>query len=593
MNSTNNYPKGITALRKFWKQDLMAGFVVSLIAMPLSIGIAIASGLPPSAGLIAAIAGGMVVSLFSGCHVTINGPAAGLIVIVLNATEKLGEGDTSVGYPYFLAAVIFAGVLLVLAGFLKAGKLGDFFPLSVVHGMLAAIGIIIMSKQIHFVLGASPLGKTTLELVSEIPQSVEHWNPYVAFIGFLSIFILAFFQIFKFSFLKFLPPPLIVVVVGILLGNYLKVGEEGFYSFGDLDHVLGAHYLVALPEDFLFFPDFSKSLTFDFWSVVLTVAVIQGVESLLSATAVEQLDPLKRQSDLNKDLKAVGAGSMVGGALGGIPIIAEIVRSSANVSNGAVTPWANFFHGGFILLGTLLIPSIINQIPLTALAGILVMVGFRLASPKEFVHTYEIGKEQVLIFIVTIVAVLATDLLLGIGTGIVVKIVSNFILGAKIKHILRPAWIVEKQGGKQILVRLSGSYTFTNLILFKQKLIAAGIENDKITLDFSEVSFIDHTSYEKLIAWQRNCQDAGKICYFIGMAHLKALSRYPTSARSARFGIKVSYFEPEINAEPAVVQEEKKIESPAFSIPQNQTAEQETEHTEEEIVEKEENSGRK
>jgi MFS superfamily sulfate permease-like transporter len=561
--------------------------------MPLSIGIAIASGLPPSAGLIAAIAGGMVVSIFTGCHVTINGPAAGLIVIVLNSTEKLGEGDTSVGYPYFLAAVIFAGLLMIAAGFFKAGKLGDFFPLSVVHGMLAAIGIIIMSKQIHFVLGASPLGKTTIELVSEIPQSVEHWNPYVALIGFLSIFILAFFQIFKFSFLKFLPPPLIVVVAGILLGNYLKVGEEGFYSFGDLDHVLGAHYLVALPEDFLFFPDFSKSLTFDFWSVVLTVAVIQGVESLLSATAVEQLDPLKRQSDLNKDLKAVGAGSMVGGALGGIPIIAEIVRSSANVSNGAVTPWSNFFHGVFILLGTLLIPSIINQIPLAALAGILVMVGFRLASPKEFVHTYEIGKEQVIIFIVTIFAVLATDLLLGIGTGIAVKILSNFIYGARIQNIFRPAWLAEKQGEKQIFVRLSGSYTFTNLISFKQKLISAGIENDKIILDFSNVYFIDHTSFEKLTAWQRNCQDAGKTCHFVGMTHLKALSRYPTAARSVRFGIKVSYYEPEISAETVILKEEEKTETAIHSTFEKQFAEQESEHSEEEIVEKGENSERK
>jgi MFS superfamily sulfate permease-like transporter len=290
MNSAQKFPSGIAALRKYWKQDLIAGFVVSLIAMPLSIGIAIASGLPPSAGLIAAIAGGMIVSLFTGCHVTINGPAAGLIVIVLNSTEKLGDGDTSVGYPYFLAAVIMAGLLLVIAGFLKAGKLGDFFPLSVVHGMLAAIGIIIMSKQIHIVFGVSPVGKKPLQLLAEIPQTLSHWNPYVAFIGLLSMGILIFFQRFKFAFLKFLPPPLIVVVIGILAGNFLKVGEDGFYTFMGVDHVLGQHFLVALPEDFLFFPDFSKVLTFDFWSVVLTVAVIQGVESLLSATAVEQLD---------------------------------------------------------------------------------------------------------------------------------------------------------------------------------------------------------------------------------------------------------------------------------------------------------------
>jgi MFS superfamily sulfate permease-like transporter len=243
---------------------------------------------------------------------------------------------------------------------------------------------------------------------------------------------------------------------------------------------------------------------------------------------------LKRHSDLNKDLKAVGTGSAVGGALGGIPIIAEIVRSSANVSNGAVTPWSNFFHGFFILLGTLLIPGLINQIPLAALAGILVMVGFRLASPKEFAHAYEIGFEQLIIFTVTVVAVLATDLLSGIGAGIAVKVVINIWLGAKAKNIFASNFVTEKVQEETLMVKLSGSYTFTNLIGFKQKLEKAAAENKKMVFDWSEVSFFDHTSFDKFKAWEMRYVEQGGVCEHIHNEHLKPLSKYKTSARVSK-----------------------------------------------------------
>jgi MFS superfamily sulfate permease-like transporter len=358
-------------------------------------------------------------------------------------------------------------------------------------------------------------------------------NPKVALIGGLSIVLLTFFQFYKRPFLKFLPPPLIVVVLGILLGNYFEVGVMGFYEMWGTDHILGEHYLVALPEDFLFFPDFSKITQFDFWSVVMTVTIIQGIESLLSASAVEQLDPYKRHCDLNKDLKAVGIGSMVGGSLGGIPIIAEIVRSSANITNGAVSRWSNFFHGTFILLGTLLIPTIINQIPLAALAGILVMVGFRLASPKEFVHTYEIGKEQLAIFVVTIVAVLATDLLSGIIIGIVLKMLISLFLGAKIQNVFKPNFVIENLENGNIKVNLSGSYTFTNFIPLKGKLASLPKEKE-IHFDWSGVSYFDHTSYDRFKAWQGEYNMEDGTCFNENDGHLNPLSKFETAGRTSK-----------------------------------------------------------
>jgi MFS superfamily sulfate permease-like transporter len=527
---------GLKGLKENWKSDILSGFVVFLIALPLSLGIAMASGVPPMAGIISAFIGGMVISLFSGSYVTINGPAAGLIVIVLTSVEKLGDGDLAVGYPYFLAATVISGFFLILMGLAKAGKLGDFFPLSVVHGMLAAIGIIIMSKQIHIVLGVKPSSKNPLDLLAEIPYSIMNMHPEIALIGLLCLVIMIFLVFFvKNKNIKKIPAPLIAVIVGMILAAIFQLDNPHDDTiFGSKFH-LGPEYLVNLPDNFLggfTFPNFGKIGTIDFWTVVMTVTLIQGLESMLSASAVEQLDPYKRHTNLNKDVVAVGIGSVVSGALGGIPIIAEIVRSSANISNGAKTRWSNFFHGVFVFLSVLLIPEIIHMIPLACLASLLVITGFRLASPKEFIHMYHLGKGQLIVFVGTMIGILATDLLKGIFIGLGIKLLMNIYYGAKINELFKVKFHIERDSkDNDCEVILEDSITFSNYLFLKEKLMQVPIEKN-LKINFCNVTYIDHTALEHLIRMRmdRNIQEKS-LTSFVGLELLKPLSHHHLAAR--------------------------------------------------------------
>ncbi|MDD5215832.1 MAG: SulP family inorganic anion transporter, partial [Methylococcales bacterium] len=406
----------MTDLKTHWRDDLLSGFLVFLIALPLCLGIAMASGFPPSSGIITAIIGGMMVSRFNGSFVTINGPAAGLIVVVYDAVQSLGEGDAMAGYRYALAAIVMASVIQILMGVFKAGRLSSFFPASVVHGMLAAIGIIIMAKQIHVVLGVTPEKGSLFSTIAQIPHSFANLNLEIAVIGFAGLAILIIWSLIQNKTLKMIPAPLVVVLMGMFFAHYFELEHEHIYLLTP-EHTpaaeVGPKFLVAISENFtssFYFPDFGKFFTVEFWEAVVAIALVGSLESLLSAMAVDKLDPCKRHSDLNKDLTAVGVGNLVAGSIGGLPMIAEIVRSSANVNNGAKTQWANFFHGTFLLIFVVFFPHLIHSIPLAALASLLVFTGFRLASPREFANVMGIGKEQLFIFVATIISVIATDL---------------------------------------------------------------------------------------------------------------------------------------------------------------------------------------
>ena len=383
---------GLAGMKENWRSDLLSGFLVLLIAMPLCLGISMASGFPPSAGLITAVIGGLLVSLINGSYVTINGPAAGLIVVVLAAVQELGQGDAMAGYRYTLAAIVVASVFQILMGLFKAGRLSSFFPASVVHGMLAAIGIIIMAKQIHVVMGTTPeKGSSLFSTIAQIPHNFINLNPEIAVIGFSGLAILIAWSLIKNRWLKMVPAPLIVVLVGIALGRYFDLEHEHMYLFlpdatflPHHEETVGPKFLVAISDNFMsgfYFPDFSKIATVEFWEAVVSIGLVGSLESLLSAMAVDKLDVYKRHANLDKDLTAVGIGNLIAGSIGGLPMIAEIVRSSANVNNGAKTGWANFFHGLFLLLFVAFFPRLIHSIPLAALASLLVFTGFRLASP--------------------------------------------------------------------------------------------------------------------------------------------------------------------------------------------------------------------
>lgn len=316
-----------TGLKENWRGDLLSGFLVFLIALPLCLGISMASGFPPSAGILTAIIGGMLVSRISGSFVTINGPAAGLIVVVLGAVQTLGEGDAMAGYRYTLAAIVVASVMQILLGLFKAGRFCSFFPASVVHGMLAAIGIIIMTKQIHVMLGVTPDKGSLFATMAQIPHSLINPNPEIAVIGFVGLGILIVWSMVKNPTLKKIPAPIIVVLAGMGLARYFDLNHEHMYLFLPDAHFLAHHeatvgpkFLVAISDNFMssfYFPDFSKIFTAEFWEAAVAISLVGSLESLLSAVAVDKLDPYKRHSDLNRDLTAVGIGNLVAGMVGG------------------------------------------------------------------------------------------------------------------------------------------------------------------------------------------------------------------------------------------------------------------------------------
>lgn len=524
---------GIPGLIENWRSDLLSGFLVFLIALPLCLGISMASGFPPMAGIITAIVGGLLVSRISGSFVTINGPAAGLIVVILDSVQTLGHGDNMAGYHLTLAAIVVASILQILMGIFKAGKLSAFFPSSVVHGMLAAIGIIIMAKQIHTMLGVKPAAKTLLGTIAEIPHSILNLNPEIALIGALGLALLILWAFIKNTTLKMIPAPLLVVVLGLFLGQQFNLDAAHEYIVGESTFKLGPNFLIAVPENFFAsfsFPDFSKIGELEFWTNVITIWLVGSLESLLSAAAVDKLDPYKRNSNLNKDLTAVGVGNLICGLIGGLPMIAEIVRSSANVTNGAKTGWANFSHGLFLLVFVALFPKLIHEIPLTALAALLVFTGFRLASPKEFAKTLSVGVDNFIVFVITILGVLATDLLVGVAIGIVAELIIHLSRGLKLGNVFSLAYHVKQSNPDTYHIQVSGAAVFSNYIAIKS-LVTEYPQGKTIYFDLTEAELIDHTVMEFIHHYAEEYNHNGGKCEIIGLTHHQPYSDHHLAAR--------------------------------------------------------------
>ncbi len=534
MNTTSIPKTGFEGFKAHFKDDLISGFSVSLIALPLCLGIAIASGVPPLAGLITAIIGGIVASRISGSFVTISGPAAGLIVITLGAAEAMGGAGAEsgyAGYPHALGAIVIGGVIMGLFGLLKVGKVGDYFPSSAVHGMLAAIGVIIIIKQIFPALGVvSPKGEI-LEVATDIPHAFTEMSLPSVIISAITLLILIVHPLLKLKFIKMIPAPMWVLIFTIPIAY--QIGHEHFF----LVKISGTEHLsmVKMPHNLfgkggIHFPSFEKIGESAFWVAVVGVALVSAIESLLSAKAVDSLDPYKRKSNLDKDLMAMGFGSSLAALVGGLPMISEIVRSSANVNNGAKTQWANFFHGTFLLIYFLVAVSIIEMIPIPALSAMLVFTGYKLAHPREFVHMAKIGKTEIIVFVITLIAVLASDLIIGIIIGIIVTYIFTLAKGNPVKNLFRANANIQGD-----TIKLEGYLTFSNFLSLKKKLDAALAANNAITLDFAQVTFVDHTVIHHLEDYERDAVVAGKRVNTINMEGLNPETNHSLAARSRKY----------------------------------------------------------
>ena len=478
---------------KDFRHDLPASIVVFFVAVPLCLGIALASGAPLFAGLIAGIVGGIIVGASSGSALGVSGPAAGLAVIVLTAISKLGGS-----WEMFLMAVVLAGLFQVILGFAKAGVIANFFPSSVIQGMLTGIGLLIILKQLPHALGwdkdafgeedfFQPDGETTF---SEILKAFEFFSVEALIISVISLVILVLWDTIlskKHKVFSLINGPLIVVLFGIVL-NYC-------FQNNIVGGTLSPEHLVRVPvpssfSDFLSqftLPDFSGITNSKVWEIALVLALVASIETLLSVEATDKLDINKRVTPTNRELKAQGLGNLISGMIGGLPMTAVIVRTSANVNAGAKTKISAIFHGLLLLISVVAFASILNQIPLACLAAVLLVVGYKLAKVALFKEMYKLGWEHFIPFIVTVVAIQFSDLLKGIALGMLVAVF--YILRTNFRRDYEIHQEKKSEGGA-INIILSEHVTFINKGSIAKKL--SDIQNDTIvTIDASKSHYID------------------------------------------------------------------------------------------------------
>jgi len=480
------------------KKDAVSGLVVFLVALPLCLGIAVASGATPFAGIITGVIGGIIVGYLSNSNVSVSGPAAGLIAIALLAIQDLG-------FEAFILAVVLAGIFQLILGFAKAGTISNYFPFGVIEGMLTGIGLIIIKKELPHAIGYDNEHEGDffnynltdnldgIGFFNELIHSFNYAHTGIIILSLLSVAVIFAFS--KVSFLKkikVIPAALVVVIMGIVINELFRIFEPKFLIINN--------HLVALPiagsiDEFIgqfTLPDFTAISNPKVWLTAATIAAVASIETLLCIEAGDKLDPYKRYSNANTELKAQGVGNILVGMLGGLPMTSVIVRTTANVTAGAKTKLSAMIHGILLLLTVILIPTLLNKIPMACLAAILIMIGFKLASPNVFKHMWRIGKYQFIPFIVTVVGVVGMDLLRGVGLGLAVSIF--FILYGNMKV----AYFFKKEAYKNnqdIHINLAQEVSFLNKAAIKQTL-AHLPENSNVIIDASNSIYIDYDVIE-------------------------------------------------------------------------------------------------
>ena len=496
-------------LFKEFKSDLPASIVVFFVAVPLCLGIALASGAPLFSGIIAGIVGGIIVGIASGSSLGVSGPAAGLAVIVLTSIATLGS------WPAFLLAVVIAGIIQLILGFAKAGFIAYFFPSSVIKGMLTGIGLLIILKQIPHALGwdKDAVGDDAFfqadgqNTFSEIIKALDFFTPGAVLIAVISLAILILWDSVltkKHKIFQLIQGPIVVVILGIAM-NYL-------FKAGTLDFSLAEDQVVRLPvannlSAFLSqftFPDFSAITNFEVWKIAIVLAIVASLETLLSVEATDKMDPNKRVTPTNRELKAQGLGNIFSGLIGGLPVTQVIVRSSANISFGAKTKMSAILHGMFLLISAITIASVLNMIPLASLAAVLLMVGYKLAKPKLFKQMYKLGWEQFIPFIATVIGILATDLLKGITIGILFGIFYTLRHSYRNSHYMKETVTTEEGHEVHHLVLAEEVSFFNKASVIKE--LEEIPKNSKVIIDCTNSKSIAYDVVELIRDFRSNAK---------------------------------------------------------------------------------------
>jgi len=550
MQAGDKPQNGLAGLRH-WRYDLGAGLQVALVSLPLSLGIAVASGAPPVTGVISAIIAGLIFPFLGGAYVTISGPAAGLAPALLAGMLMLGDGDLTAGYPLLLVAICITGFVQIILSLVNAGRFSIFLPATVVEAMLAAIGIMIIVKQIPPLLGdLAPLSKDMLTAILKLPESLTRIEASVMITGIVCLFLMFYLNTTRIGWLRRVPAALAVAIVGIILG----------YVFN-----LEPRFLINMPDDILqggiTLPDFDSVWNrTELWGsvviIVITLTLIDGIESLATIAAVDKIDPFQRKSHANTTLRAMGVSNMLSSIAGGLTIIPGGVKSRANIDAGGRTLWANFYNAVFLIVFLFLAKDLISRIPLAAIGAILVYVGWRLCEYRVFKKTYAIGRDQIVIFLITIAAILVTDLLFGIMIGIAAEIsILVYLLSPSFRTVLTgrltfsQAFALllrnlldlfrspiiklkeEEHGGLPHFQITLGSVVCFNLLSL-DKLLQTLPERCAVTVVTSESGhIIDHTGMEYLHEFQEECLREGRAFRLVGMENYYQFTPHSLSAR--------------------------------------------------------------
>lgn len=514
------------------KKDLPSSLVVFLVALPLCLGIGVASGVEPITGLIAGIVGGIVVTVFSGSNFGVSGPAAGLVAIVLGAVEYFKEQDAEKGYEMFLVAIILAGVFQILMGFAKLGKLVAFFPGAVIRGMLAAIGIIIILKQIPHAFGYDKDfegdlafnqadGETTFTEVGNAfhalvtgSEAVTLLPTLIFALGILFTFIWGTKFIKKQKFSTIISAPLLIVVFGALI---VYLAQGGKYDMAG-EHLVNLGGVEGLGDVFSYTPDFSILSNPQVYIVAFTIAVVASLESLLCMEATDKMDPQMRHTPPNQELVAQGIGNVVSGFLGGLPVTQVIVRSSANLQSGAQSKASSFLHGWWLLLCVVLIPGVMEYVPLAGLAAVLIVVGTKLAKPSIFKEYYMRGWRQFIPFLATIVSIVFTDLLIGIGVGFVIALLISLYYNdvrsiGHIRDMIMAGEIEERANTKhpdemESVIRLKSRISF--LSKAQVRALSNKAPHNRVVFEFEGVEHVDNDGLDAISEMEDQLERSGK-----------------------------------------------------------------------------------
>jgi carbonic anhydrase len=532
---------------KHWRHDLAAGLVVSLISVPFSLGIAVASGAPPICGLVSAIIAGLVLPFLGGSFVTISGPAAGLAPVLFASMILLGRGDRAVGYPLLLGAICLTGVVQVILAKFKLARFCSVFPASVVEGMLAAIGLLIIAKQLPLILGRHFVEHEFWGIVREAPSQFMHMDVRVFFVGVFCLALIFGLSSLKSRWVKVVPPQVIAAAVGLMLGWFLGLGGDNLIHIPD--RLFGS---PPYDRGFLL-PNFhelftNQNLWWALFTTVLTLTLIDAVESLATIAAIDKIDPFRRKSDPNKTLNAMGISNLLSGLGGGLTIIPGGVKSTAAIMGGARTQWANFYNAMFLILYLVMGRGLINMIPYSALGAIVLFTGYKLCAPKVWRHVAHIGTEQLLVFAITVAVTVSTDLLWGIVAGVVAKFVLEIMIVSRVElgspdgrestglivrrwlgetsELFRDPVIRSVADGNAYHMYFGRPMVCFNSLHLDRELAAIPVGATSVYMHITDlVTLIDHTTATTLLEFVDNFKKSGRgIATFVGLDKLRQRS---------------------------------------------------------------------